>query len=75
MEALGERGVLVAVTGCPRGGAPGPGAVPGLPEIKEKSGIWNLVREKGGHVLRDFFFLFRDTTRGLYVLRDNRHGP
>ena len=40
VQALGERRVLVAVTGYPRGGAPGPGAVPGLPEIKEKSGIF-----------------------------------
>ena len=97
VQALGERRVLVAVTGYPRGGAPGPGRSfvtrstrnqteiwymesspsrvnaplggpviprsrgslsrtkasgeergvvvwsPGLPEIKEKSGIWNLV--------------------------------
>ena len=43
VEALCESGVLVSLAGYPRGGAPGPGAVPGLPEIKEKSGIWNLV--------------------------------
>ena len=43
VEALCESGVLVSLAGYPRGGAPGPGAVPWLPEIKEKSGIWNLV--------------------------------
>jgi hypothetical protein len=35
--SLGYRGRLPAWRG------PGTGAVPGLPEIKEKSGIWNRV--------------------------------
>ena len=45
VQALGERGVLVALTGYPRNGASGPveALSPELPEIKEKSGIWNLV--------------------------------
>ena len=45
VQALGERGVLVSVTGYPRGGPRDrvEALSPGLPEIKEKSGIWNLV--------------------------------
>ena len=41
VQALGERGVLVASTSYPRNGAPGPveALSPGLPEIKERSGI------------------------------------
>ena len=41
VQALGERGVLVTLTGYPRNGAPGPveALSPGLPEIKKKSVI------------------------------------
>ena len=44
-RGLYRGGALVSVTGYPRNGAPGPGEAfkPGLPEIKEKSGIENLV--------------------------------
>ena len=43
VQALGERRVFVSVTCYPRGGAPDRGEAPRLPEIKEKSGMWNLV--------------------------------
>ena len=46
-RGLYRGGALVAVTGYPRNGAPGPGEaikpLAGLPEIKEKSGVENLV--------------------------------
>jgi len=43
VQALGERGVFGFRGRLPAWRGPGTGEAPGLPEIKEKSGIWNLV--------------------------------
>ena len=42
VQGLSE-GSLGYLDRLPASRGPGTGAVPGLPEIKEKSGIWNLV--------------------------------
>ena len=42
VQALGERGVLVAVTGYPRGGAPGPGRSLVTRATRNQREIWYM---------------------------------